>query len=114
MNPFLVLDVPLDASDADVRTAYQSLLRRFPPERQPEKFQIIQEAYQELRTERDRWNWRLLHLCGGHEGPLEALENFTRLPARIRPPGAAVFRSFLRSCAGAAKREQSACPPHKR
>lgn len=114
MNPFLVLDVPLDASDADVRAAYQSLLRRFPPERRPEQFQIIQEAYQALRTQRDRWHWRLRHLGSGHDGPLEALENFARLPGRIRPPGAAVFQSFLRSCAGAAKREQSACPPHKR
>ena len=114
MNPFLVLDVPLDASDADVRAAYQSLLRRFPPERRPEQFQIIQEAYLSLRTERERWSWRLLHLGGGGDGPLEALENFARLPGRIRPPGATAFRGFLRSCAGAAKREQSACPPHKR
>jgi curved DNA-binding protein CbpA len=114
MNPFLVLDVPLDASDADVRAAYQSLLRRFPPERRPERFQIIQEAYQTLRTERDRWNWRLLHLGGEHDGPLEALEDFARLPGRMRAPGAALFRSFLRSCAGAAKREQSAFTPHKR
>ena len=59
MNPFLVLNLPLGATDADVRAAYQSLLRRFPPERRPEKFQIIQEAYQSLRTERERWNWRL-------------------------------------------------------
>jgi hypothetical protein len=106
MNPFLVLDVPTTASDEEVRAAYQRLLRRFPPEHRPAQFQLIQESYQALRTERDRWRWRLLHLADSHEGPLEVLADFVRLPGRARPPGAPAFRTFLRGCAAAAKREQ--------
>lgn len=105
MNPFLVLDLPTTASDKEVRAAYQQLLRRFPPEHRPQEFQLIQEAYQALRTERDRWRWRLLHLPTKDESPLEVVEEFVRLPQRAKPPGAPAFRAFLRGCAAAASRE---------
>jgi hypothetical protein len=107
MNPFLVLDVPTTASDKEVRAAYQRLLRRFPPEHRPTEFQLVQEAYQLLRTERDRWNWRLLHLPTTEASPLETLEEFTHLPDRAKPPGAPAFCAFLRACATATRREQS-------
>ncbi len=110
MNPFLVLEVGLDASDAEVRAAYQALLRRYPPEQRPRQFQLIQEAYQTLRTERERWRWRLLHLEPSSDGPLEALENFSQLPGRLRPPGATALRDLVRSCGVAAMREQAAAP----
>jgi len=110
MNPFLVLDVPLTASDAEVRAAYQALLRRFTPEQRPRQFQLIQEAYQALRSERERWRWRVLHLETSDHGPLEALEEFARLPGRLRPPGAAALREMLRGCASAAMRQQAPAP----
>lgn len=107
MNPFLVLDVPVDATDEQVRAAYQNLLRRYQPEHRPREFQTIQEAYQAIRTAADRQRWQLFHLPLGRIGPLEAVENFARLPGRMKPPGAAAFHSFLRGCATAALREQS-------
>jgi len=107
MNPFLVLDIPVDATDEQVRAAYQKLLRRYPPEHRPQEFQIIQEAYQATRTSADRMRWRLFHISGNRCGPLETLENFARLPGKMKPPGAAAFRSFLRGCANATLREQS-------
>ena len=110
MNPFLVLDIGLDTTDAEVRAAYQALLRRFPPEQRPREFQLIQEAYQALRTDRERWHWRLLNLETGHDGPLEALENFARLPGRSRPPGATALRDLVRACGAATMREQAATP----
>ena len=114
MNPFLVLDVPVSASDAEVRAAYQALLRRFSPEHRPRQFQQIQEAYQALRSERERWHWRLLHLEDSDGGPLEAVENFALLPGRMRPPGAAALRGLLRACGTAAMRAQAAAPASKR
>lgn len=107
MNPFLVLDVPVDATDEQVRGAYQTLLRRYPPEHRPREFQIIQEAYQATRTSADRRKWLLFHLPDERIGPLEAVKNFAQLPGKMRPPGAAVFRTFLRGCAIAVLREQS-------
>jgi hypothetical protein len=55
----------------------------------------------------------LLHLDNGHDGPLEALEKFARLPGRMRPPGASALRAFMRGCAAAALREVSAAPPKR-
>ncbi len=105
MNPYLVLDLTVDAGDAEVRAAYQSLLRRYPPEQRPEEFQAVQEAYTALRTSRDRWHYRLLHFDdGGAWGPLEAVEQFARLPGRMKPPGAKAFQSLLHSCAADVRR----------
>ncbi len=107
MNPFLVLDVPVDATDEQVRSAYQILLRRYPPEHRPQEFQIIQEAYQATRTAADRLRWQLFHVQNSRSGPLETLENFAHLPGKMKPPGAAALRSFLHGCAKATVREQS-------
>lgn len=113
MNPFLVLDLPPDANDGDVRSAYQRLLRKYPPEHRPEQFQQIQEAYGLLRTSHDRWQWKLLHLKASRTGPVEALEEFARLPAKLRPPGAKPFQALLKSCAAAVARD-STKPQKKR
>jgi curved DNA-binding protein CbpA len=113
MNPYLVLDLPTDAGDGDVRAAYQRLLRKYPPEHQPVQFQKIQEAYGLLRTSRDRWRWKLLHLKDQRSGPVAALEEFARLPGKLRPPGAKPFQAMLKSCAAAAARE-AAKPQKKR
>jgi len=113
MNPYLVLDLPPDAGDGDVRSAYQRLLRKYPPEHQPDQFQKIQEAYSLLRTSRDRWRWKLLHLKDRRTGPVEALEEFVQLPARMRPPGAKPLLALLKSCVAAAARDATK-PPRKR
>ncbi len=107
MNPFLVLDVPVDTTDEQVRAAYQNLLRRFPPEHKPSEFQIIQEAYQATRTAPDRLRWQLFHVPDERIGPMEAMEKFAHLPGKMKPPGAAPFRTFLRGCANAALRDLS-------
>jgi curved DNA-binding protein CbpA len=107
MNPFLVLGLTLRCTDEEVRAAYHTLLRKHTPEQDAAGFQQIQEAYEMLRTERDRWRWHLLRNLP-LESPLEALEGLARLPGRARPPGAAAFQSLLGACATAAWRDLSA------
>lgn len=106
-HPFITLNVPLNCSDADVRSAYQTLLRKFSPEHRPEEFQQIQEAYQTLKTERDRWTWRLCNLKENQNDPMVALEEFVHLPSRFNPPGALPFRAFLKSCSVLASKDLS-------
>jgi curved DNA-binding protein CbpA len=50
MNPYKVLGISRDASLADVKTAYFKLVREHPPERDPDGFRRIREAYEALRT----------------------------------------------------------------
>jgi len=108
MNPFVVLDLPYACSDAEVRARYQSLIKRYPPETQPEAFQLINEAYEKLRTERERWRWFFFNKeppVG--DTPLEVLEAFARLPGRRRPPGRDAFRQLLAGAVEAASSQAS-------
>lgn len=60
--PYLELDVPETASDEDVRRAYLLKIREFPPERSPEEFQRVCEAYESIKTELSRTRLRLFGL----------------------------------------------------
>lgn len=58
-DPFLILGVDPDADDAAVEAAYRSAIKRNPPDRAPAVFQAVREAYERLRTQRDRIAYRL-------------------------------------------------------
>lgn len=59
MNPFAVLGLDEDASDAAVRAAYLVAVRAHPPDRDPAGFQRIREAYDAIRDEDRRVELRL-------------------------------------------------------
>lgn len=48
-NPYEVLGVPADASDEALRQAYLKKLRQHPPDRAPEEFERIRDAYDMAR-----------------------------------------------------------------
>lgn len=58
-TPFEILGVPEDADDVDIKKAYLARVREFPPEREPERFQTVRDAYETLRGPRERIAWRL-------------------------------------------------------
>ena len=47
-NPHLTLGLEVNATSDEVRNAYLSLVRQFPPDRAPDKFRAIHQAYQML------------------------------------------------------------------
>lgn len=49
MNPFDVLSVAEDASDADIKQAYFQMVRQFTPEKHADRFKQIREAYDLLK-----------------------------------------------------------------
>ncbi len=59
-DPFAVLGVDDDAGDETIRQRYLALVRRFPPDREPDRFQEIRRAYEATRGERERLEARLL------------------------------------------------------
>jgi hypothetical protein len=59
-DPFTVLGVDETANDDDIRRAYLALVRAFPPDRAPERFQAYRAAYESLMDERKRLEVRLL------------------------------------------------------
>lgn len=54
LNPFDVLNVDEDASDADVKKAYFQMVRQFTPEKHAERFKQIREAYDLLKDPSQR------------------------------------------------------------
>ena len=48
-DPYEVLGVSHAADEAAVRNRYLALVREFPPDRDPERFAEVREAYDQLR-----------------------------------------------------------------
>lgn len=53
-DPYRALEIDRRATDAEIKRAYFQLVRQFPPEREPAKFQQIRAAYERLRTPESR------------------------------------------------------------
>ena len=60
MEPREVLGVNEDASEEEIRTAYVRKVKEHPPDRSPEEFERIRDAYDSLRDPRRRMRDRLL------------------------------------------------------
>ena len=63
-DPFTVLGVDEEAGDAEIRARYLALVRAFPPDRAPDRFQEIRAAYEALTDERKRLEAKLLRTNG--------------------------------------------------
>ena len=53
-DPCLVLGLPPGAGDEEVRAAYLHKIKEHPPDRDPEQFERIRDAYQMLQGPRQR------------------------------------------------------------
>jgi len=93
-DPFTVLDIPEDGEDETIRRRYLALVRRHPPEREPDRFGEIRTAFEAIRSRRDRLRIRLLT---DHDTALQRLKR-TCLEAAGEPgrPGRAVVQALLR------------------
>ncbi len=50
LNPWEVLGVPAGASEENLRQAYLNKLRQYPPDRAPEEFERVRDAYSMARN----------------------------------------------------------------
>jgi curved DNA-binding protein CbpA len=53
-DPYRILGVAESASQVDIKRAYFSLIRQYPPETEAETFKIIRGAYEKLKDVRRR------------------------------------------------------------
>jgi len=49
-NPYQILEIPGTATPEEIKSAYFKLIKKFPPEQDPEKFKIIRATYDSLKT----------------------------------------------------------------
>jgi len=84
-DPYTVLGLALDSTDDAIRRRYLQLVRTYTPERAPERFAAIREAYDKLRDPISRLRYRVFE--AGKDDTLEAIiaDAKARLPRRRVP-----------------------------
>jgi len=53
-TPYEILGISEDCDDEIVKKGYLGMVRQFPPERFPDDFQRIRNAYEQIKTDKDR------------------------------------------------------------
>jgi curved DNA-binding protein CbpA len=53
-NPYQVLGIERDATEAEIKRAYFTRVREHPPERDPDGFKRVRAAYEQLRASKER------------------------------------------------------------
>jgi hypothetical protein len=98
-DPFSVLGVADDAGDAEIRRRYLTLVREFPPDRAPERFQELRAAYEALSDERKRLETKLLQTNAAALTKLSMNALNDGRPSGGPPPDAPVARATKQTTA---------------
>ena len=74
-NYYEILNINKDANQEEIKSGYKKMLRKYPPEKEQEKYKEIREAYDTLKDEKSRKNYdAYFH----HEKDIKTLEdNYT-------------------------------------
>ena len=71
-NYYEILNVNKDANQEEIKSGYKKMLRKYPPEKEQEKYKEIREAYDTLKDEKSRKNYdAYFH----HEKDIKTLED---------------------------------------
>jgi curved DNA-binding protein CbpA len=100
MNPYDILGVPADAQDETIRKAYLEGIKRFSPERCPQRFAAISEAYQALKDENSRLQYELFNKKSAVASPMEAVVRHFAWNGQRTPPEFETLKNQLRHFAG--------------
>ena len=95
VNPFVILGITADADDDAINQAYLSKVRESPPDRDPQKFQSIHQAYQAIKDKRARLTHALFHIPD-----IDSNSIAQALQTEIQPgrPDPLLFRQMLQQC----------------
>lgn len=63
-DPFAELGIDENADDETIKRRYLALVRAYPPDRDPERFQALRSAYEAISSRRERVGQKLLHTSG--------------------------------------------------
>jgi len=84
-DPHTVLGVGPEANDEEIRVAYVRRLKEYPPDRAPEEFERVRDAYELLRDRRSRVRHTLF--TGDPEISFDALLATAPAGRRFAGPG---------------------------
>lgn len=98
MSPYTVLGVAHTATDAEIRQAYLKGVRTHTPEREPDCFQALTNAYQKVATHRARLEHFLLDASSQGNTPVGAVAAYCNglpVPEPLKPEA---MLHYLREC----------------
>ena len=84
MYPFYLLDLPENTTDEEVEARYRELLRKFPPDAEPERCAAVRRAYEAVRDRRGRVATRLFHFDREGRALSHELPDWVRTRRRTR------------------------------
>lgn len=84
-DPREILDVSIEADTQEIRAAYIKKVKEFPPDRAPQAFERIREAYEILRDPRKRTMNMLL--SADPAKPLSSLIDDEKAIRKLSGPG---------------------------
>jgi curved DNA-binding protein CbpA len=82
-TPYEILGISENCNDETVKQGYLLMVKQFPPERFPEDFQRIRNAYEKIKTEKDRAALELFDKTLPE--PEELIRELTEVSAENRP-----------------------------
>ena len=98
LNPYFLLGVSCNADDAEILQAYEACLKVIRKEKDPEAEDIIQQAFEKIRTNEDRIRFDLFDVASSETSPLETLiqcARWMRRQNRLERLGMEDLRAFL-------------------
>lgn len=99
MNPYDVLGILPPTDDAAIRKRYLELVREFPPERHPERFAEINQAYVMIQNANQRLRYTLFPPIPDEKSPLEVTVNHCRRKKDRIPMSFDEMKLYLQRCA---------------
>ncbi len=96
MTPYEILGINSSSDDKTIRNAYLQLVKEHPPDRDPEKFKKIAEAYEAIKDEEKRLKYYLLNKDLPVDYPFEALVLQVNNAEKRTPPDFEQFKELLR------------------
>jgi len=85
MNPYLVLNVPENADDTAIRSAYLQCVKEATPDTDPERFQTYTQAYELIKTESARYEMQYISPKAKGKTPLDSMRHVWRSLPRSKP-----------------------------
>ncbi len=93
-DPFVILGIPENADDAEIRAAYLAAVQACPPERDAERFSAVRGAYERIKTHKARLALELFDTA--LPTPVDILER-AHPSGRPQRPSLASFQALLQS-----------------
>jgi curved DNA-binding protein CbpA len=98
MNPYLVLGVPREADDQQIRRAYLEAIKVATPESHPDRFKDLTAAYDKIKDETSRYRYELFHTDSPGDSPLDVFVRHARLNTKWQPLPYEAMKEYLREC----------------